>query len=499
MLGNSPLSSEPLSTVTGLLSVVNVSVTGVTGTTQSYSVDQLNGTFFGFGALGTAPFGSAYQPLLVVTGDANTSLTGVEGTAQVNSVAVIADSNYTATGVEGTGQIGDAQAIADIVVPVFGVVGTTQSYSVDELNGTFFGFGPLGTAPFGSAYQPLLIVTGNADVAVTGVEATGATGDLTVTGTANVFLTGVFGTGEVGDVSVSGNTDVNVTGVAGVTYLSAALPFDGFLFGFSPFGVVPFAGSYDAQGAVVVVTGDANVAVIGIEGTGSVNSVAVTGAANVFPTGVFGTGQVGTVQAIADIVVPVTGVAAVAELSAKNRYLGGFFGFSPLGNTPFGGAYWQLSDVIVDVTGDANVFPTGVFGTGEIGDAFVGIGVEVFVTGVFGTGETGTTTEIGDANVPLTSVTGTGRIGRVRVDLDISVFVSGVQAVGQIGNVNILWLGIDTNQTPDWNAVNDAQMGTWTPVNDTQTSSWTPVDDAQTSGWTPVNDGNTVVWTKIEG
>lgn len=519
MLGNTTLSNEPLSSIAGLQSVAvsltgtsgtgavgNLSVigdgsvnpTGVVGVTQSYSFDELDGTFFGFGALGTAPFGSAYQPLLIVTGNADVAAVGVEATGQTGTLDATGDSNYTLTGVEGTGAVGDVAIITDTSTSLIGVSGYGQVYQQYDSAGFLFGFGAFGTTSFGVAYESLFVQAG-ADVAQTGVEGTGQTGTVDVTGDSNYTLIGVEGTGQVGNVAITGDNNVNVFGVCGVTYLSAAIPFDGFLFGFSPYGTVPFAGSYDAQGAVVEVTGNADVPVTGEEATGQTGTVTVTGNADVPVTGVAGTGQVGTVTVTADYVQYVTGVVGLAELSARNQFLGGPLGFSSFGTVPFGGGIVALSNVVVDVTGDANVYPTGVEGTGQEGTVAVGIGVEVFVTGVSGTGQTGTLDAIGDANVTPAPVTGIGRVGKVTIFLDIQVLVTGVQATGQIGNVNVLWLGIDTNQTPDWNAVNDSQVDTWTPVNEAQTVTWTPVDDSQADSWVPVDDGNTVVWTKIEG
>lgn len=415
--------------------------------------------------------------------------------------ALADDAGFTfvdVTGVGATATSGSVVVDAQVVAPVVGVSGYGQVYNQYDSDGFLFGFGAFGTTSFGVAYQSLFVQAG-ADVLQVSVVGTGQTGALDAIGDSNYALTGVAGTGQVGDATASIAALAYPSGVSGVAYVSAALPFDGFLFGFSPYGVVPFAGSYDAQGAVVDVTGNADVAVVGLEVTGQTGTLDATGTAVVNLAGVQGTAQVGTVLATADYVQNVTGVVGFAELSTRNRFLGGPLGFSSFGTVPFGGAYVQLSDVIVDVTGDANVFATGVEGTTQEGTVAVGIGVDVFATGVFGTGETGTTTEIGTANVVPAPATGIARVGRVTIFLDIQVLVTGVQATGQIGNVNVLWLGINHNQTPNWNPVNDSQIGAWTPVDETQAAGWVLVDDSQANPWVPVDDGNTVVWTKIEG
>ena len=56
-------------------------------------------------------------------------------------------------------------------------------------------------------------VEANADVDVTGFEATSAVGAVTVTCDANVDAVGVEGTGAVGTVAVTGDANVNATGL----------------------------------------------------------------------------------------------------------------------------------------------------------------------------------------------------------------------------------------------------------------------------------------------
>ena len=58
--------------------------------------------------------------------------------------------------------------------------------------------------------------TADANIPVTGIEATGAVGSVTVEVIADVEVTGVEGTGEVGDVIVSAGADVPVTGLSAI-------------------------------------------------------------------------------------------------------------------------------------------------------------------------------------------------------------------------------------------------------------------------------------------
>jgi hypothetical protein len=79
--------------------------------------------------------------------------------------------------------------------------------------------------------------------------------------------------------------------------------------------------------------------------------------------------------------------------------------------------YGRLShrpDRPVTVTGTANVFPTGVQATGQIGTATVSAD-----------------------SVPVTGVEATGAVGTVTVAAGATAVVSGVQATGQIGTVTV--------------------------------------------------------------
>ena len=73
-----------------------------------------------------------------------------------------------------------------------------------------------GTTAVGS-----LVATGDANVAETGIAATGAIGVPTATGVALVGVTGNAGTGAIGQESATGAADVAVTNVIGTTALNS--------------------------------------------------------------------------------------------------------------------------------------------------------------------------------------------------------------------------------------------------------------------------------------
>jgi hypothetical protein len=128
-------------------------------------------------------------------------------------------------------------------------------------------------------------VAANADVDAVGVEGTGAVGTVAITGDANVDATGLEATGEVGTVTVAANADVDVVGVGGTGEIGT-----------------------------VAVTAGADVDVTGLEATSAVGSVQVTGTNVVAVTGVQGAGQIGTVTPAANATVSVSGVSAVGQV-----------------------------------------------------------------------------------------------------------------------------------------------------------------------------------------
>ena len=202
-------------------------------------------------------------------------------------------------------------------------------------------------------------VNGEADAVVTGLEATGQSNGVVFNETIN--LTGLEATASVGSASVSLPTSVAVTGLQ-ATMPVIAIDSGGSLFGGISFGEEPFAELEDTGLKVIIQTGT-GVSVTGVEGTGTVGSVAIDAAANV----------------------PVTGVSATGEVDSVN------------------------------VTGDANVSPTGLAATGSPGTVTVieGTGVNAAVTSPRMRGSVGLVTAIGEISVLVTGVEATGEVGQV--------------------------------------------------------------------------------------
>jgi hypothetical protein len=93
--------------------------------------------------------------------------------------------------------------MADVIVPIGG------------WGRSGWGEGPWGQSgfPFATASVGSVTVTANADVAPTGLEATGAVGEVAVGIFVSVDVTGVSGTAEVGEVTTTADADVLVTGL----------------------------------------------------------------------------------------------------------------------------------------------------------------------------------------------------------------------------------------------------------------------------------------------
>jgi hypothetical protein len=129
-----------------------------------------------------------------------------------------------------------------------------------------------GTTSVGS-----LVATGDANVAETGVNATGAVGTTTATGVALVGVTGNAGTGAIGQESATGTAEVAVTNVVGTTALGTE--------GLITNNVLPIT-----LGAA----------------TGSVGSVTTAAAATAYPTNVLATTALGGLTVWGEIVPGVT-------------------------------------------------------------------------------------------------------------------------------------------------------------------------------------------------
>ncbi len=143
-------------------------------------------------------------------------VSGVQGTASSGSVLVFTDQVIAVSGVETTGAVAGVTVIPGfgIVVPVTGVEATGGVDSVTVIPG----FGPVvpvtGIEAAGAVGIPL--VSGDANVSVTGLGATVSVGEVTQRTTAVIPITFTpEAVTAVGSVSVTGTAVVNLTGVVG--------------------------------------------------------------------------------------------------------------------------------------------------------------------------------------------------------------------------------------------------------------------------------------------
>ena len=125
----------------------------------------------------------------------------------------------------------------------------TSNYAVDGDTTALLHFdGTNGSTDIVNETEGGVTVEADANVSVTGLEATGGVGTATVDGEANVPVTGLEATGNVGSVTVDTQTFVDVTGVEAI-----------------------------AQVGAVTVEADANVFVTGVFATGEVGTPLVWG------------------------------------------------------------------------------------------------------------------------------------------------------------------------------------------------------------------------------
>jgi hypothetical protein len=128
----------------------------------------------------------------------------------------------------------------------------------------------------------------------------------------------------------------------------------------------------------------------------------------------------------------------------------------------------------VIVIGEANVFPTGLEATGEVGTVSVNSEAIVPVTGLQSTGAVGSVSVTTDQNVNVGGVAGTGRVGSVRVEADATVNVIGVSAAGQVGQV-LVYGKIVPDQNPSYSDVDPSQEPAWSEEAPNQNANWTRI------------------------
>ena len=445
--------------------------------------------------------GSWGTPLIYIYVDGNSA------TGSVGGVTVVAEANVDVTAPNAAqGEIGNVDVTADANVLPEGLEAVA---SVAEVT-----------------------VKANADVDVSGVAATGAVNAVeSVTGTANVYPTGVsadaltptggsaftadgsaqlstaqakFGPssllldGTDDFVTSDDNIDLssgdftvdmwirptNVTGYKGLWQSGTSSLLNVYLIGNQVQGTV--AGSTTLFLSSTRIS--ANVwTMISVEREGSVHRLYINGVleassstGNRPDNGVFAIGKNG----FGDF----NGYIDELRLSSVARYGGTSF-TEPTANYAVDGDTNSLlhfdgtngsTDIInetdrgVIVIGEANVFPTGLEATGEVGTVSVDSEAIVPVTGLQSTGAVGSVSVTTDQNVDVGGVAGTGRVGSVRVEADAIVNAIGVAATGRVGQV-LVYSNIVPDQNPGYIDVTPSQSPTWSEDTPTQDANWTRI------------------------
>ena len=448
---------------------------------------------------------------VTVTADADVSVSGIAATGSAGAVTISADANVDVTGPALTGAVGSVDISADALVPATGIpavgdVGTVLVSADANVDVT----GPALTTSVGS-----VDIIADANVPATGIDATGLVGSVTINADANVSVTGESASVILpAPISFSGFGDAQIS-TAQSKFGGASLLLDGsgdyvesqetYNLGSDPFTidmwVRPTSGTQDAvffdsrdstsNNAIALRQASDNLLVLRANGTlFNINGVfsadtwvhiAVTrgnpfgNTYSVFVDGVlqdstlFGvTATAATIHVGSDFNGSNTWEGYVDELrvSAVDRYDGNDF-------TPPTSAYTEIEDTPVLLHFDGANGSTTFTNSGFVQAVTVTADANVFPTGVDATGEVGTPTISGDANVPTTGLPATGSVGTVSItaDANVSLTNTNLVATGRLGNV-FVWGEIDPNQTPGWTGVAPSQSPSWTDVTPSQTPDW---------------------------
>lgn len=178
-----------------------------------------NGSFY---ANPAAIFGvTTYGEKVLVQGDSNQLVTGVEALSFIGVISVTGDSIFLLPSVEATGSIGTVTQVTVNRVPVTGVVGTTELGTITlETNNYLDVNSVVANGQVGN-----IVVVAKAAVSVTGVFATGFINDnLTILENEVVIPpsavgTGIIGTPVITTVIFDFNTVANLYDRARVVYV----------------------------------------------------------------------------------------------------------------------------------------------------------------------------------------------------------------------------------------------------------------------------------------
>jgi hypothetical protein len=157
----------------------SISVTGLEATMPVIAIDS-GGSLFGGISFGEEPFAELEDTGLKVIIQTGTgvSVTGVEGTGEVGSVAIDAAANVPVTGVSATGEVDSVSVIGEANVSPTGLAATGTPGAVTVIEGT------------------------GVNVAITSPRLQGQVGIVAPNAQIKVFVTGVAGTGETSGASV---------------------------------------------------------------------------------------------------------------------------------------------------------------------------------------------------------------------------------------------------------------------------------------------------------
>lgn len=252
---------------------------------------------------------------------ATITLTGLEASGALGSLATQTDNNFEVTGVSAVGALGEEFAIGN------------QVWGGGTWNGDV-GWGGITTAT----------------VELTGFEVSATLGSVAIQSSNTVQVTGLSATGELGESEGLGNSawgggvwGGNI-GWGGVTFVDVSVT------GVEASGVL---------GVVTEVIGGTNVVLTGVLGTGELGEEDVSGKATAVVTGVQATGVLGTVTTSGKAVVDVTGVVGTIALGTVTQRTANRINVSGVSGTGLLGE--------VEIQGDAVVvLVTGVVGTGQI-------------------------------------------------------------------------------------------------------------------------------------
>ena len=399
---------------------------------------------------------------VTVIAEANIPVTGLEATANVGSVTVQANADVSVTGLEATGVVGAVTTSSDANVSVTGV-------SAEAI--TPAGGGPAFTADGNAQLSTAQAKFGPSSLLLDGT-------DDFVTSDNNIDLSS-------GDFTVDmWIRPTNVTGYKGLWQTGTSSLLNVYLIGNQVQGVV--------GGSTTLFLSSTRISpnvwtMISVEREGNVHRLYINGVleassstGNRPDNGVFAIGKNG----FGDF----NGYIDELRLSSVARYGGTSF-TEPTANYAVDGDTNSLlhfdgtngsTDIInetdrgVIVIGEANVFPTGLEATGEVGTVSVDSEAIVPVTGLQSTGAVGSVSVTTDQNVDVGGVAGTGRVGSVRVEADAIVNAIGVAATGRVGQV-LVYSNIVPDQNPGYIDVTPSQSPTWSEDTPTQDANWTRI------------------------